>query len=154
MTRAVEFEGIEGGVVVGDDGSECAADALRYAAEEAQRRGTGLHVIRAWMIATAPRPKDWTYGGGVPSIEELQAATEAATRERVAALLPDSGLSVTVHAPHAQAAEALVAASKLADVVVVGARGRGGFAALRLGSTADQVAHHAASPVIVVKPRA
>jgi hypothetical protein len=47
MTRAVEFEGIEGGVVVGDDGSECAADAIRYAAEEAQRRGTGLHVVRA-----------------------------------------------------------------------------------------------------------
>jgi len=51
------------------------------------------------------------------------------------------------------AAEHLVAASKSADLVVVGSRGRGGFVGLLLGSVAQQVASHAACPVVVVPSR-
>ena len=49
---------------------------------------------------------------------------------------------------------ALVDRSKVAGLVVVGARARGGFPWLRLGSTARAVALHAACPIAVVRPTA
>ena len=57
---------------------------------------------------------------------------------------------VTVRAVDGVPAEALLGAAADADVVVVGARGSGGFARLRMGSVSDQVAHHAHCPVVIV----
>jgi nucleotide-binding universal stress UspA family protein len=51
-------------------------------------------------------------------------------------------------------AHALINSSKRARLVVVGARGSGGFAGLRLGSVSQQVLHHASSPVAIVHHRA
>ena len=52
---------------------------------------------------------------------------------------------------HAAPVRALIDAAQGADVLVVGARGRGGFAGLLLGSVSDQVTHHAPCPVTVVR---
>jgi nucleotide-binding universal stress UspA family protein len=57
---------------------------------------------------------------------------------------------ITVRAVDGIPAEALLNAAADADVIVVGARGAGGFARLRVGSVADQVAHHAHCPVVIV----
>jgi nucleotide-binding universal stress UspA family protein len=46
---------------------------------------------------------------------------------------------------------ALVRASESADLVVVGSRGRGGFAGMLLGSTSAEVAAHSATSVVVVR---
>jgi nucleotide-binding universal stress UspA family protein len=47
-------------------------------------------------------------------------------------------------------ARAILAAAGGAWMVVVGSRGLGGFKGLLLGSVSQQVAHHAASPVLIV----
>ena len=140
-----------GGVVVGDDGSAGAEAAIRYALDEARRRGSALHVLRAWSITSAPRPENIPLGY-VPALPELEAATAAETQQRVARMVagvPD--VNVKVHAVHAPAAEALITASQTADVVVVGSRGLSEFATVVLGSVANECIRHCAGPVIVVR---
>ena len=143
-----------GGVVVGDDGSSGAEEALRFALEEARRRGTTLHVVRAWSIMSTARPIDVPQGIAA-SLEEYEATALSDEQKRVAHLLgEDHGVEVEVHAVHAPAVQALIEASESADVVVVGSRGLGGFRSLVLGSVAEQVLRHAAGPVIVVRHKA
>ncbi len=149
-TREVTELRPDGGVVVGDDGSTCAATAVRAAAEEAVRRGTMLHVLRAWSLTSAVRPDD-VPPGIVPSMLEFEAATLAAERRRVTELLAGVSVEVQVHAVHAAPAKALIAASETAELLVVGTRGLGGFKHLVLGSVAEQCLRHAASNVLVVR---
>lgn len=141
----------DGGVVVGDDGSENAARAMRFALEEARRRGTTLHVLRAWSIMSTSRPLD-VPPGFAASLEEYETAAKAEERARVENLLGDDvDVPVEVHCVHSPAAEALIVASETADVTVVGSRGLGGFRSLVLGSVAEQCIRHAHGPVIVVR---
>lgn len=83
-------------------------------------------------------------------------ADEAALRQQLLTAADAAGAS---HEPPLQvepevrfgsAASELVAAAEPTDVLVVGTRGRGGFATLLLGSTTHQVAGHARCPVVVV----
>jgi nucleotide-binding universal stress UspA family protein len=146
-TRAVP----EGGVVVGHDGSGCAQEALTWAAQLADRARWPLHVVRAWRIATAPKPPSWE-PGYVPPITDYEKAVQADLESDVAAVLgPERTRTVTCHVVHAPPVRALIEAAEGAEVLVVGARGRGGFAGLLLGSVSDQVTHHAPCPVTVVR---
>lgn len=134
------------GVVVGDDGSANAAAAVRFAAQEARLRGATLHVVSAFSLLSANRPPDLPFGY-VPSETELQESALATLTTRWAELEGD----VELHAIHGTPTKVLVEASASADLVVVGARGMGGFEAMILGSVADQVMHHAECPVVLVK---
>ena len=140
----------EGGVVVGHDGSGCAQEALIWAADLAERARWPLHVVRAWRIATAPQPPTWE-PGYVPPITDYEAAVQADLEADVTAVLGERAAGATCHVVHAPPVRALIEAAQAADVLVVGARGRGGFAGLLLGSVSDQVTHHAPCPVTVVR---
>lgn len=151
--QVAESVTLDGGVVAGVDGSESSITALRQAADEACLRDAVLHVLRAWTMRTVPRPADCP-AGRVPSILEYEQEALRRTRELVAAELGDSPpCPVEVHVVHASSAQALVDASKQADLLVVGHRGRGGFGGLLLGSVAEQCVRHAHCPVLVVRPR-
>ncbi|MGY1605031.1 universal stress protein [Geodermatophilus sp. SYSU D00815] len=150
MAEVSEAVRIDGGVLVGHDGSECAQGALRWAAGLAGRAGLVLHVVRAWQITTAPRPKSWA-PGYVPPLGDFEQAVLDDLDACVAAAGIDPSVQVRTHVVHRSPAKALIQAAEGADLLVVGARGRGGFTGLLLGSTSDQLVHHAPCPVTVVR---
>lgn len=142
---------IDGGVAVGVDSSASSVRALIMAAEEAKRRQTVLHVVRAWSMRTAPRPEECP-PGTVPSTDQYQQAVIADTQRIVNSKLgAEPAVPVELHIVHSPSPQALLSASRGADLLVVGHRGRGGFAGLMLGSVAAGVLHHASCPVAVLR---
>ena len=80
-------------------------------------------------------------------------AVERATADLDAAvsdLVPPAGVAVELDVKQGIAAEVLVESSRDADLLVVGSRGRGGFAGLLLGSVSQRCAERASCPVVVV----
>jgi nucleotide-binding universal stress UspA family protein len=142
-----------GRVVVGVDSSDSGRDALSYAFEEASVRHVGLTALRAWQSGFF----DTGAKGGVipPSMEdEVLLPTEAdALHDEVAGWrtkYPD--VDVREVLAHAKAADALTDASRGAELVVVGSRGRGAVRTALLGSVSHAVMKHAECPVAVVRP--
>jgi nucleotide-binding universal stress UspA family protein len=150
VTEVGESVEIDGGVLVGHDGSECAQQALRWAAGLATRADLDLHVLRAWGMTSAPRPATWR-PGYVPPLADFEQAVLAELDGCVAAAGLDPAVRVHTHVLHRPPAKGLIEAAKGADLLVVGARGRGGFSGLLLGSVSDQCVHHAPCPVTVVR---
>jgi nucleotide-binding universal stress UspA family protein len=142
---------VPGGVVVGHDGSGCSGEALVWAAGLAERAGWPLHVVRAWRMASAPQPPTWEPGYVPPMTDYERAVRDDLRSDEAAALGADRAAAVTCHVVHAAPVRALVQAGEHADVLVVGSRGRGGFAGLLLGSVSDQCVHAAPCPVTVVR---
>ena len=141
-----------GGLVVGHDGSEAAGVAVRYAAGLARRLGCTLHVVRAWTLTSAPRPASMTLGYVPPPEDFEQAVLDELTAQVAAMHLPED-CRVELHAIRGQSTERLLEAAKAAEMLVVGARGGGGFRGLKFGSTADQAMRYATVPVLVVPNR-
>ena len=143
---------VAGGVVVGFDGSRAALCAVEEGADEAVRRGTALHVVRAWMLSNAAGETD-APAGTVPSLAEVEQAVRASVDRAVeVARRGRPALQVVGHVRHGKAAQTLVEAARGAGLVVISRRGSGGFVDLLLGSTADQVVRYAPSAVLVVRP--
>ena len=142
---------VDGGVVVGHDGSGCSTEALVWAAGLAGRAGWPLHVVRAWRMTTAPKPPTWEPGYIPPMVDYEQAVLADLRSDVAAALGAERAGVVTCHVVHTAPVPALVEAGEHADVLVVGSRGRGGFAGLLLGSVSDQCVRHAPCPVTVVR---
>lgn len=142
------------GVVVGVDGSSAADAALRWALREAAARQVALSVVHAFRVAALRGPLDRDV--------DLDDARQAA-RQRTEAALDrvgdtDERVAVTVDTvavlDHRSVASALLRRAGRCDLLVVGARGLGGFAGLLLGSVSQQIAAHARVPVAVIpEPR-
>jgi nucleotide-binding universal stress UspA family protein len=132
-----------GTIVVGVDGSEHARRALLWAIDEAKLRGASVHLVHSWRF---PPPVPLPDGGLAPADFE---AVAKGVLDDATALVPE-GIAVRKEIATDHAAHALIRASAGADLLVVGARGLGGFTGLLLGSVSEQVVHHAHCPVVVV----
>ncbi len=136
--------------VVGLDGSDCAANALEWAVANAVGRATGVELVTAWQT-----PVVGAYPMSAPmsvAIDDTELHDAAA--HDVAQVTDDLGgrldVPVTASVGHGGPAQVLLEASASAGMLVIGSRGRGGFARLLLGSTSTQCATHASVPTIVV----
>jgi nucleotide-binding universal stress UspA family protein len=137
-------------VLVGVDGSDAATEALRWAALEAGRREAPLRIVHAWVWplyrVNLGRPPGGPPEAGLQAQAEriLEDASELAQKA-------SPGLRVSTDLLTGGAAAWLVAASRNAQLLVVGNRGLGGFANMMLGSVGLAAAAHASSPVVVVR---
>jgi nucleotide-binding universal stress UspA family protein len=148
--HAVVGEPDPGRWIVGIDGSECATNAVRWAVANAPGRATSLEFLTAWQAPTIG-----AYPMSSPSVtvfddSELIAAAADETEAAAARCRADLDLPVESFVGRGGPAEVLLAASERAGLLVVGSRGRGGFARLLLGSTSTQCATHATVPTVVV----
>ena len=132
-----------GVVVVGVDGSEQSQLALTWAADEAKLRGARLRAVHAWSyLNQAGGTFDPTYGDD---------DARRLLQEAVAGL--DGDLDVELVVVNDLPARGLLDSAQDADLLVVGARGIGGFRGLLLGSVSQQVAQYAPCPVVIVPER-
>ncbi|WP_117001075.1 universal stress protein [Desertimonas flava] len=133
-----------GPVVVGVDGSEQSKQALRLAAEEATAHSATLEVVHAWNFLDQPGPTfDPEYGEDKARARASQIVDEVLGDDRPADVV------VTVVNDHP--APALVHASQGARMLVVGARGLGGFKGMLLGSVSQHLVHHAHCPLLLAR---
>lgn len=139
-------------IVVGVEGSGGARAALRWAIEEARIRGAVVDVVTAYLPTYVPAAPDF---GFVPLdpidlVEEIKKL-----QEDVIGSVTGNGDPADVEIRRVllkgRAADMLLEASKGADLLVVGDRGRGGFRGLLLGSVSQQCAQHATCPVVIVR---
>jgi nucleotide-binding universal stress UspA family protein len=131
-------------VVVGVDHSPQSLNALALATEEARLRG-GVLVPVAVREPVQVFPPD-------REAEQSLATLEASERQSLmSAVGPEPGVEVDPQVLAGNASSALLEAAQGADLLVLGSRGRGGFASLLLGSTSTQCAQHATCPVVVVR---
>lgn len=138
-----------GRVVAGVDGSENSRLALRWAATHALARGAVLEVVQTWLSPVLAMPAGVAFDPSL--VEEVREASQRELDALVAEELGSfEGLRVETNLCEGPPGPALVDRSADADLVVVGTRGRGGFAALLLGSVSTSVLHHAECPVCVV----
>jgi nucleotide-binding universal stress UspA family protein len=133
-------------IVVGVDGSPSSEAALRWAIRQAKRTGAEVEAVTAWWYppgyGLAPIPE------GAGNLEGDAGKTLAEALAEVSGLAPD--VVVTSRVVEGQAAEVLLRAAHSADLLVVGNRGHGGFAAA-LGSVSQHCVSHAPCPVVVVR---
>jgi len=155
-------------IVVGDDGTPAAQPAAAMAAAIGQLYGATLALVHAG----APLPRDPAAGGeamiryslgmAAPSTAPIEALHEEHYHQ-IAELLKEhavalQGLGIEHVEPEmvlGDPAAAIVDAAEAADpsLIVVGSRGLGALARLRLGSVSTKVLHAAAGPVLIVPHR-
>ena len=142
------------GIVVGVDGSQESHAAVRWAAREAQTWGvpvTLMNVVTPVVMSWPATPLQETI-----SACEVQNADDLLSHARQI-LLGEFG---TGNTPEVRSqvcfsgvVAALVDASKNANMIVVGTRGRGAIGRALLGSVSTGLLHHAQCPVAVVHSR-
>ena len=141
-------------IVVGTDGSESAAEAVRQAVELAGLTGARLDVVSAYEpvpnrrveseVAQAPGDVAHEFGPREEATFALDSAVGAATA---------AGIEVTPHAMDGDPADAIldVAEKVGADLIVVGNKGMTGARRFLLGLVPNKVSHHSPCSVIIAK---
>jgi nucleotide-binding universal stress UspA family protein len=141
-------------IVVGTDGSETAAEAVRQATDLARLSGAQLDVVSAYEPVSQRRiageqqdaPPDVQHEIGPR--EDVNLVLEGA-----AAAAKQGGIDVQTHPVEGNPADAIleVAERTGADLIVVGNKGMTGARRFLLGSVPNNVSHHAPCSVIIVR---
>jgi nucleotide-binding universal stress UspA family protein len=141
-------ESFAGTIVVGVDGSPGSINALQWAKAEADLRGLRVRAIHTWEMPILYGPE----AGMWLSSDQVELEAEKILSDTIGKAFPDAKEREGIEAFNVcgGAADQLCKASNSAAMVVVGARGHGGFLGLLMGSVATQVVHHATCPVVVV----
>jgi len=137
-------------IVLATDGSSDAERALEYARDLALRDGAQVIVVHAFEAVPG-------YLGASEKTEvaarHVSVGREIADQARQA--LEDAGVDVETEVLQGPPAEAIlrIAEGRVADLIVMGTRGRGDLTSLLLGSVSHRVAAHSDAPVMVVSAR-
>lgn len=136
-------------VVVGVDGSPSSHAALRWAVRYAGLIDGTVDVVAAWDLPGA-------YGWSALAVDadfDEAVARQRLDQELSEVLGAEGAASVRALLVRGNTVAVLLAAAKEAEALVVGSRGRGGFARALLGSVSQHVAQHAKCPVVIVRPQ-
>ena len=141
-------------IVVGTDGSDTAAEAVRQTTELAKAVGAEVHVVSAYNPVPeselrrqregAPQDIQWT----INPRQDAEAALEKARGS-----VEQAGVRVRGHSQEGDPADAIldVAEDEGADLIVVGNRGMTGARRFLLGSVPNKVSHHAPCSVMIIR---
>lgn len=137
-------------ILVGIDDSANAREALRWALDHA-RPDDEIVAVHTWDLPPA---------GGFDATFLEPAPFEEGARltagDIVADVVAEAGVDpdrVTVRVLRGTSARTLLDEARSADLLVVGARGHGGFVGLILGSVTSSLVNHSPCPIVVVPAR-
>ena len=158
-----------GRIVVGVDGSQDSKEGLRWATAQAQQAGHSVRAVHVYGLTEEHNPFLAAYASFASGSSGTQTATQAQRwqEDRDAAVhqqavellagivrgtdLPEGAKVDQVVVPGGRPARALIERAQGCVALVVGARGRGGFRGLRLGSVAEKCVRHAPCSVYVAR---
>ncbi|QQU26631.1 universal stress protein [Corynebacterium ulcerans] len=137
-------------VVVAVDGSEASNNAVRWAANTANKRGVPLRLAASY---TMPQ---FLYAEGMVPPQELFDELQTETMETVEAartiaheVAPDIKIGYTI--AEGSPIDMLLEMSSDVTMIVMGSRGLGGLSGMVMGSVSAAVVSHAKCPVVVVR---
>lgn len=148
-----------GSVLVAVDGSDNSFRAVTFLRSLALPRQTRMRLLgvveRLHYPTTAPRAARGQLGEILRELEDERRGELDRALQRAADQLGDKIARVNRYTPAGDPAEEIIVTARDfdTDLVVVGARGRGGIARALLGSVSEKVLHHARCPVLIVKER-
>jgi len=141
-------------IVVGTDGSDTAAEAVRQAAELAKLAGSELSIVSAYEPVSKRRVEDEKQGAPADVQYEIGPREDVnLVLDAAAAVAKQDGIEVQTHPVEGDPAEAIlnVAEETDADLIVVGNKGMTGARRFLLGSVPNNVSHHAPCAVMIVR---
>jgi nucleotide-binding universal stress UspA family protein len=141
-------------IVVGTDGSDTAAEAVRQAIDLAKLTGATLGIVSAYQPVSKRRVQEETSGApsdiahGIGPREDVNLVLDAAAAEA-----RKDGVEVQTHPIEADPADAIlnVAEQTKADLIIVGNKGMTGTRRYFLGSVPNNVSHHAPCSVLIIQ---
>jgi nucleotide-binding universal stress UspA family protein len=141
-------------IVVGTDGSDTAAQAVRQAVDLAGAVGAKLEFVSAYSPVSQQRLSEERR----QAPEDLQWAINPredvdATLEQAAEVARSAGVEVEVFPRQGDPADAIldVAEEREADLIIVGNKGMTGAKRFLLGSVPNKVSHHAPCSVLIIR---
>lgn len=135
-------------LVIGVDGSDSSNTALSWAVEEANLHDWTVTAVLAWgFLDQHHTDPDGQFD---PNYTERDAVA-ALDAHLVRAVGPDRAARIERMAVCDLAAPALIDAAANASLLVLGARGLGGFKGLLLGSVSQHCLHHSTRPIAIVR---